>query len=172
MVDLKWAGARASALYLYFLFANYSQWDLTLRAITLFACAVVGVVLVSGCNSGAGLPATVSAEGTVTLDGAPVADATITFIADVGSYNASAVTDKEGKFAMKAFEEKKGAVPGAYKVAINKTIVESRSGKQGESDVNLKQGLPMKYSNFLTSDLTIQLGNAGDKNIKYELTSK
>jgi hypothetical protein len=108
----------------------------------------------------------------VTLDGAPVADATITYIADVGSYNASAVTDKEGKFAMKAFEEKKGAVPGGYKVAINKTIVESRDGRQGESDVNLKQGLPMKYSNFLNSGLTIQLGNNGDKNIKYELKSK
>jgi hypothetical protein len=58
------------------------------------------------------------------------------------------------------------------KVAINKTIVESRDGRQGESDVNLKQGLPMKYSNFLTSGLTIQLGKDGDKNIKYELKSK
>ena len=143
-----------------------------MRAITLLACTVFSVALVSGCNSGPGLPATVPAEGTVTLDGAPVVDATITFIAEVGTYNASAVTDKEGKFAMKAFEEKKGAVPGAYKVAINKTIVEARSGKQGESDVNLKQGLPMKYSNFLTSGLTIQLEKAGEKNIKYELRSK
>lgn len=171
-MDLKRADATASALYLYFDFANYSKWDLTLRAITRFACAVFCVALVSGCNSGPGLPATVPAEGTVILDGAPVADATIIFIADVGSYNASAVTDKEGKFAMKAFEEKKGAVPGAYKVSINKTIVESRDGRQGESDVNLKQGLPMKYSNFLTSGLTIQLGTNGDKNIKYELKSK
>ena len=128
--------------------------------------------LIVGCNSGAGLPPTVPAEGVVTLDGAPVADATITFIADVGTYNASAVTDKEGKFAMKAFEEKKGAVAGSYKVSINKTIVESREGGKGESDVNLKQGLPMKYSNFLTSDLTIKLGEAGDKSIKYELKSK
>lgn len=143
-----------------------------MRALTLFVCTVFCVALVSGCNSGPGLPATVPAEGTVTLDGAPVADATITFIADVGTYNASAVTDKDGKFAMKAFEEKKGAVPGAYKVAINKTIVEARDGKQGESDVNLTQGLPMKYSNFLTSGLAIQLGTSGDKNIKYELTSK
>jgi len=106
------------------------------------------------------------------LDGAPVADSTVTFVADVGTYNASAVTDKEGKFAMKAFEEKKGAVAGSYKIAINKTIVESRAGRQGESDVNLKQGLPMKYSNFLTSGITIKLGETGDKNIKYELQSK
>lgn len=146
--------------------------DLTLRAITAFVCLVFCVSLVSGCNSGAGLPPTVPAEGIVTLDGAPVADATITFIADAGTYNASAVTDKEGKFAMKAFEEKKGAVPGSYKIAINKTIVESREGRKGESDVNLKQGLPMKYSNFLTSELTIKLGDAGDKNLKFELKSK
>jgi len=143
-----------------------------LRAITVFVYAVFCVSLIGGCNSGAGLPPTVPAEGVVTLDGAPVADATITFIADVGTYNASAVTDKTGKFAMKAFEEKSGAVAGSYKVSINKTIVESRDGRQGESDVNLKQGLPMKYSNFLTSGITIKLADAGDKNIKYELKSK
>ena len=143
-----------------------------MRAITLFACAVLSVAFVSGCNSGADLPPTVPAEGIVTLDGVPVVDATITFIADVGTYNASAVTNKEGKFAMKAFEEKSGAVAGSYKVAINKTIVESRDGKQGESDVNLKQGLPMKYSNFLTSGITITLGAAGAKDLKYELKSK
>ena len=143
-----------------------------MRAIAAFVYAVICMALVSGCNSGTGLPATVPAEGVVTLDGVRVADATITFIADVGTYNASAVTDKEGKFAMKAFEEKKGAVPGSYKIGINKTIVESREGKKGESDVNLKQGLPMKYSNFLTSGLTIKLGEAGDKDIKYELKSK
>ena len=143
-----------------------------MRAITVVVCAIFCVSLISGCNSGAGLPPTVPAEGVVTLDGVPVADATITFIADTGTYNASAVTDKEGKFAMKAFEEKKGAVPGSYKIAINKTIVESREGRKGESDVNLKQGLPMKYSNFLTSELTIKLGDAGDKNLKFELKSK
>ncbi len=143
-----------------------------MRALTLLICVVFCLANVNGCNSGPPLPKTVPAEGIVTLDGTPVADATITFIADTGTYNASAVTDKDGKFAMKAFEEKTGAVPGSYKVAINKTIVESRGGKQGESDVNLKQGLPMKYSNFLTSTLTIQLGETGDKNIKYELKSK
>ena len=146
--------------------------DQTLRARTLITCAILSVAFVGGCNSGVGLPPTVPAEGIVMLDGAPVADATITFIADAGAYNASSVTDKEGKFAMKAFDEKKGAVAGSYKIAINKTIVESRSGKQGESDVNLKQGLPMKYSNFLTSGLTIKLGETGDRNIKYELKSK
>lgn len=143
-----------------------------MRAKKVFAYTVFCVALVSGCNSGPGLPPTVPAEGVVTLDGAPVADATITFIADVGSYNASAVSDKDGKFAMKAFEEKKGAVAGSYKIAINKTIVESRDGKKGESDVNLKQGLPMKYSNFLTSGLSIKLGDSGEKNIKYELKSQ
>ena len=146
--------------------------ELTLKTLTLFSFGMICLSLVSGCSFGPPLPKTVPAEGVVTLDGASVADATVTFIADSGTFNASAVTDKDGKFAMRAFEEKTGAVPGSYKVAINKTIVESRDGKQGESEVNLKQGLPMKYSNFLTSGITIQLGEAGDKNIKYELKSK
>ncbi len=94
------------------------------------------------------------------------------FIADQGTYNATGVTDKDGKFAMKAFDQKSGAVPGSYKVELNKTIVESAGEKGGESNVNLKLGLPKKYATFTTSGITITLGEGGQKDIKFELTSK
>ena len=125
----------------------------------------------SGCSSD-NLPKTVPAEGVVTLDGEKVSDATVLFIADVGSNNASAVSDSSGKFTLKAFEEKSGAVPGSYKVSISKTIAEKGSGKDGEVGVNLKYGLPQHYSDFLKSGLTFTLGQDGDKNIKFDLKSK
>lgn len=138
-----------------------------------FALICVSVVLgmFVGCENDK-LPKTVPAEGVVTLDGATVSDATVLLIADVGDINASAVSDKNGKFLLNAFPEKSGAVPGSYKVSISKTINEAASEKKGETMVNLKYGLPQKYSLYTTSGLTYTLGEKGDKNIKFDLQSK
>lgn len=138
-----------------------------------FALICVSVVLgmFAGCENDK-LPKTVPAEGVVTLDGATVSDATVLLIADVGDINASAVSDKNGKFLLNAFPEKSGAVPGSYKVSISKTINEAASEKTGETMVNLKYGLPQKYSLYTTSGLTYTLGEKGDKNIKFDLQSK
>ena len=127
--------------------------------------------MIAGCNSDK-LPKTVPAEGVVMLDGVLVSDATVLLIADTGNLNASAVSDKNGKFLLKAFDEKSGAVPGSYKVQISKTIAEPATEKNGETAVNLKYGLPIKYSLYTTSGLTYKLGEEGDKNIKFDLTSK
>ncbi len=133
--------------------------------------AILFFSLVVGCT-GSNLPRTVPAEGVVTLDDVAVSDATIIFIADVGTYNATAVTDKNGRFAMKAFDEKKGTVPGSYKVELTKTIVEGKEGKDGGSDVNLKMGLPKKYASLVTSGFSISLTDEGKKDIKFDLKSK
>lgn len=129
-----------------------------------------------GCGEDLDLPPTVPAEGIVTLDGTPVADATVVFIAEQGTYNATGVTDSEGKFEMRAFQQKPGAVVGSYKVELSKSIVESvnskRKGDEGSGDVNMKFGLPKKYSLFNTSGITFKVPEAGDKNIKFELKSK
>ena len=141
-----------------------------MKSISLFAALTL--IVFTGCESGPKLPATVPAEGKVTLDGEAVTDATVIFIADVGSYNATSNTDKNGFFKMKAFEEKSGAVPGSYKVEVSKTIVESTGNKGGEGGANVKYGLPKKYSSMITSGLTINLSDKGDKDIKFELKSK
>ncbi len=143
-----------------------------MRTHLLANSAIFCVLIFVGCNSGPELPPTVAAEGVVTLDGTPVADATVVFIADVGTYNGTGVTGKDGKFAMKAFDQKSGVVVGSYKVEINKTIIEAAGGKEGESNVNIKHGLPMKYATFTSSGLTYTAIEGGDKNIKFELKSK
>jgi hypothetical protein len=127
--------------------------------------------LFAGCVAD-NLPKTVPAEGIVTLDGVPVSDATVLFITDTGNNSASGVSDKDGKFELNVFEEKKGAVPGPYKVTVSKTIVEPASERSGETAVNVKYGLPVKYSDVMKSGLTHTLGDQGDKNIKIDLKSK
>ena len=126
----------------------------------------------AGCQSGPDLPPTVPAEGVVTLDGTPVADATVVFIADTGTYNATGVTKQDGSFVMKAFDQKTGVVVGSYKVEINKTVLESAGEKGGESNVTIKMGLPKKYATFTTSGLTYTATDKGDKAIKFDLKSK
>ncbi|MFO0921820.1 MAG: hypothetical protein U0905_04940 [Pirellulales bacterium] len=59
----------------------------------------------TGCNNGPVLPKTVTADSIVTLDGTPVENATVVFIADSGTYNATGNSDKNGKFSMRAFKE-------------------------------------------------------------------
>lgn len=129
-----------------------------------------------GCGEDLDLPPTVPVEGIVTLDGTPVADAVVVFIADQGTYNATGVTNSEGKFEMQAFPQKSGAVVGSYKVELNKSIVEpvksGRKGDEGGGDVNLKFGLPKKYALFNTSGITYKVPEGGDKDIKFELKSK
>jgi hypothetical protein len=134
-------------------------------------CTLGIVGAFAGCI-GDKLPKTVPAEGIVTLDGVPVSDATVLFITDTGNNSASGVSNKDGKFELNVFEEKKGALPGTYKVTVNKTIVEPASEKKGETNVNVKYGLPIKYSDLTKSGLTHTLGEQGDKNIKIELSSK
>ena len=127
---------------------------------------------IAGCESGPNLPKTVPVEGIVTLDGTPVADSTVVFIADQGTYNATGNTDANGHFEMSAFPEKQGAVPGSYKVEITKTIVENKGSKGGEAVVNLKYGLPSKYATFSTSGLKYTVPESGSKDANFELKSK
>lgn len=134
---------------------------------------LLGLVLAVGCQkSNSNLPATVKAEGVVTLDGKPVEGASVTFIADQGNYHAKAITDASGKFRLRAFDEKEGAVPGSYKVQVNKTVVSNSGGGDSEASVNVQYGLPAKYSTMAESGLTSTIPEAGTTDIKLELVSK
>lgn len=138
----------------------------------MLLCAVfVPAIAFVGCDN-KNLPATVPAEGVVTLDGKEVEGATVVFIADQGSYNATGITDANGKFQLSAFDEKTGAVPGSYKVEINKTIIERKGESKGEAMSEVRYGLPAKYATIAKSGLEFTIPEKGDKNIKIELKSK
>ncbi len=137
-------------------------------------CGLLAIMV--GCGPDLShLPATVPARGVVTLDGTPVENATITFIADSGTYHATAVSDSSGGFTLKAFPEKDGAVPGSYKVEVNKAVVEGGgdAGTDGEiKGLTVKFGVPQKYATIGTSGLTTTIPEGGKTDIKIELKSK
>jgi hypothetical protein len=62
-------------------------------------------------------------EGIVTLDGKPLPWATVTFVsAEEGRRPASGVTDADGAFELTTFDTGDGALPGSYRVTINKAV--------------------------------------------------
>ena len=141
-----------------------------------FVFAIAGLsIILTGCGPDLShLPKTVLAEGIVTLDGAPVESATVVFIADSGQHSARGMTDAEGKFTLRAFDEKDGAVPGSYKVQVNKTVMtESGGGEDEESigSVNVQYGLPKRYAAISTSKLEVTIPDHDTTDIKLELKS-
>jgi len=83
-------------------------------------CALVPLVLlvVPGCG-GKGKP--VRVNGSVTLDGKPLAGATVTFVPAGAARGrmAGGITDGDGQFRLTTFAEGDGALPGEYKVTVD-----------------------------------------------------
>lgn len=132
-------------------------------------CCLFGLLLLAGCSGESG-PRTVKAAGVVTLDGAPVANANVTFIDAAATMTASAMTDEQGRFALRHNAEKDGAVPGTYKVQVSKTVI--TGNEKGGTEINISNALPAKYYSVATSGLQETVPDSGKDDFKIELKSK
>jgi len=150
----------------------------------LFTCVLVGC--------GSDLPKTVPVTGTVTLDGKPLAGATVNLVSDEGSIPSGGTTDDAGNFTLKTMVGDKmveGATVGTHKIAVSKT---SSSGPAVEMDIEERKKMmeqmttnpaitsnikvedlvPAKYKNPLQSGLVTNVTQDGPNQIVLELTSK
>ncbi|MBR9801107.1 hypothetical protein GYB59_05150 [bacterium] len=123
----------------------------TLVSVCLLA---VGLISLSGCGgSQAPDPDLVPVSGTVTLNGKPAAEVTVAFNPSGTSENATrqpsfAVTDFEGKYALKHRNGEEGAEPGEYMVTFSKYEMPDGSPPPAGSEpeaVGAKQALPERY---------------------------
>jgi hypothetical protein len=146
----------------------------------------IGLVLVTlvigvGCGAGVKAPVTVPVEGVVQLDGAPLADAKITFIPTTDkTINAClGTTDAEGKYVLTQASYK-GASPGSYKVTIESFRL--NDGKPVPEELKndpmqlvamkrAKQILPLKYSNSEKTELKAEVEVTATK-VDFDLKSK
>ena len=117
--------------------------DTRLQPILLVVLIPFGLAM-SGC--GPDYPETVPVSGTVTLDGQPVAGASVVFTPEAGDL-ATATTDSSGQFQLSTYRLADGAAPGHYRVTVAKTTVEP-----GEDEKVLFL-VPKKYGNPDTSGL-------------------
>lgn len=157
----------------------------------LYSAAVLtlcmGVLASVGCNKKR-MKGLVPAQGVVTLNGEPVAEAMIMFTpAQIGTdaLAASTMTDSNGKFKMTTVDPGDGVFPGDYSVTVVKdemqgglTLEQARlnaqnpdeARKNGSSDEAMViHHLPAKYSDMNTTDLKITIPSSGQKNLEIAL---
>lgn len=124
-----------------------------------------------GCSGGPDdAPETIPVSGTVTLDGAPLSDARVTFVPDGAGQAASGPTDSSGKFTLTT-NGLTGAPAGKYKVSVSSSAPEPMPGVDDAAE-NAQAAIPAKYSNAAESGLTADVPVGGDNEFTFELSSK
>ncbi|QDV51307.1 carboxypeptidase-like regulatory domain-containing protein [Gimesia fumaroli] len=121
------------------------------------ACVCFGfVVSLAACGGGSSdAPDLGQVSGTITMDGAPLADANVTFMPE-GVRSSSATTDSAGKYELIYIRDEKGAAIGKHKVVVSKLD-------------NEKETIPAKYC--VESELTADV-KEGANEFNFDLTSK
>ena len=133
-----------------------------------------------GC-SGSGVPGrppTHPATGSVSLDGTPVAGATVTLVPQAGGPPAVAVTDPKGGFRLTTFQAGDGAVAGTYGVAVEKRVA-AGAGTGAGDEYQPPTGplpppenvLPAKYASAETSGLTATIESGRPNMVTLDLSA-
>jgi hypothetical protein len=126
-------------------------------------------VLMLGCSGKGYRAAPVS--GNVTLDGAPLADATVLF-EPVGRTNpgppATAVTDAGGDFTLAISEDKPGAVVGKNRVRISTRKIESDAASDTTKEV-AEERVPERYNT--KTDLEFEVPSGGTDSAEFKLST-
>lgn len=118
-------------------------------------------LLLAGCNSGPNdTPELGEVTGTVKLDGAPLAGATVEFRPTPAGRPSTGVTDESGKYSLVYAYGKNGAKIGQHTVLITTTNI---------TKPELKEKLPEIYHSKTTLTANVQ---AGKNEINYDLKSK
>jgi hypothetical protein len=139
---------------------------MTLRARTVW---VVLPWLLVGC---AGEPKTAPVSGRVTLDGKPLANATVVFMPAAAGKRAPpssvGVTDKDGRYSLllSSASKKEGAVVGKHKVSI--TLGAATDGAT-EAPRTVHKQLPRKYNR--NTELECDVPAAGRNDANFDLQS-
>jgi hypothetical protein len=128
---------------------------------------LAGCLILFGCTGKdpAG-PKLVPVSGAVSLNGKPVAGATVTFVpaGDTKGFGSKGKTDVDGKYSLTGNRGGAGAVPGNYKVTISKRVMPD--GSEPDEDVPVmespaRETLPSKYSMGGQTTLTAIVPESG-----------
>lgn len=148
------------------------------RSLVFSSVLFLMCLVFSGCGGNKLTPVT----GTVTLDGKPVAKATVNFSPEAGGEGgAIGETDETGKYTLRFLKGGvSGAVPGKYIVTISK--METVDSGKTEPDMYdptkkmpvmiAKNALPEKYNLFDKPVLTATIVAGKNPPVDFQLDSK
>jgi hypothetical protein len=161
------------------------MWHLRNGISGLLLTCFVGI---SGCSKGPAAPTfdLVPASGTVTLDGKPLSDASVSFVfqatAPQGFSGSGAQTDANGKFQVET-DAKMGTISGNFKVLVSKLTMPDGSPVKNDPAAGidivqlqmqgqLKENVPEKYLVVDTTDLSAEVTKGGKNEFELKLTSQ
>jgi len=149
---------------------------------------LLSLAVVLGCGGEPDKIKVIPVTGTVTLDGKPLEEATVTFLPQTAQgVAAAATTDKNGHYVLQtAGAHRPGAAPGQYTVTIMKIEVKplrtqeesfAQAKSQGANAMPLpttesKQLLPAKYRNPALSGFTATVSDSGKNSFDFDVKSK
>lgn len=125
-------------------------------------------------------------EGVITFDGAPLAEASVSFTHIEGGRPATGFTDSEGRYQLKTLAPGDGAKVGRSQVAVIATEVTQKSNRPVNQDPEFasldgfgpgykpprtKWLIPQHYGKASSSGLEFEV-KPGDNQADFELTSK
>lgn len=121
--------------------------------------------LFAGCGNGMGI---VPVEGTITLDGQPLAGAEVIFRPADGRPSLG-VTDANGKYTLQYDSDMKGALTGKHKVSISTSGEAAQSGSEdGPSGAKVER-VPLQYNKQTTLEVDVTSGGGP---LDFKLESK
>ena len=155
-----------------------------------FACCAALLVTV-GCGGAPQLEGLEKYSGVITLDGEPLAGASITLVpSTMALKGAGAVSDEKGKFVFQTLQAGDGVMPGDYRVTVQKFHIEDAYTEEEQKIFNEAGGkkheevfpdrpeptsvsdIPEYYGNADASGLTLTLPEGGSKDLKIEISSE
>lgn len=155
-----------------------------------FACCAALLVTV-GCGGAPQLEGLEKYSGVITLDGEPLAGASITLVpSTMALKGAGAVSDEKGKFVFQTLQAGDGVMPGDYRVTVQKFHIEdaytpeeekifAEAGGKKHAEVfpdrpepTSVSDIPEYYGNADASGLTLTLPEGGAKDLKIEISSE
>jgi hypothetical protein len=120
-------------------------------SLTVLALAVQALVS-AGCGPGG--PEIASVTGRVTLDGQPLANATVVFIPENGR-PAGASTDANGKYELNFTQGRRGAIPGKNTIRVT-TQRDPYQDNNGKNVPGSKETIPPQYNTASTLSFTVE----------------
>ena len=137
-----------------------------------FGLAIV-LLLVVGCSQPDTMPMA-KVTGTVTYNGEPIDNVSVTFIPESGARPAAGLTDASGKFTLSTLDPGDGASPGMNKVALTETP-DGSPPMPGEPGFDTwkppVQRFPIKYANPEESGFTATV-IMGQNDFTFDMTGE
>ena len=102
----------------------------------------LSLLALGGCGSRG--PEIAYVEGRITMDGKPLADATVMFVPENGRPS-GAITDEDGNYVLNFAQGRKGAIPGMNDVRIM-TMRDAGQDENGQTIPGRKETVPAEYN--------------------------